>query len=77
MVRHVDGLQAGQVVMALCHIAVVQPQVTQIPKKMVKVSMVLPVLSNTACHEIASGFIECSPLLAVMMMKQYHQILIC
>ena len=77
MVRHVDGLQSGQVIMALCHIAVVQPQVTQIPKKMVKVSMILPVLSNTACYEITPGSIEYSPLLAVMMMKQYHQILIC
>ena len=37
MVRHVDVLQAGQVVMALCHIAVVQPQVTEISKKLVKV----------------------------------------
>ena len=37
MVRHVDALQAGQIVMALCHIAVVQPQVTQISKKLVKV----------------------------------------
>ena len=37
MVRHVDVLQAGQVVMAMCHIAVVQPQVTEISKKLVKV----------------------------------------
>lgn len=77
MVRHVDVLQAGQVVMALCHIAVVQPQVTEISKKLVKVIVPpspCPLQGlqwrNLLCHFVCG-------LWAVMMMKQYHQILIC
>lgn len=42
MVRHLNALQAAQVVMAVCHIAVVQPQVTQLPKKTVKASAYRP-----------------------------------